>query len=285
MPASHPAFLLCADDYALAPGVCEAILSLLAQNRLSATSVMATRPFWRGHAKALMDFRAHAQIGLHLNFTCAAPMTRLKGLCRDGAFPSIQTLLCLPRQKPHARLYQELRGEIVAQLDAFEAHAGQSPDFVDGHEHCHVLPAITPILLEVLAERSLAGKLWLRDPADTMSAIIHRRLCAPKALIVAFLASQFRAKAKAKGFATNFSFAGFSRFRQKPPYGAQFTTYLKSASQRHLIMCHPGFVDGELRAVDPITDARHREYAFLSGPDFPALLAKADKKLERDWIE
>jgi predicted glycoside hydrolase/deacetylase ChbG (UPF0249 family) len=38
-------------------------------------------------------------------------------------------------------------------------------------------------------------------------------------------------------------------------------------------MCHPGFVDAELRRLDPLTTLREREYAFLASDAFPAVLA------------
>ena len=39
-------------------------------------------------------------------------------------------------------------------------------------------------------------------------------------------------------------------------------------------MCHPGKVDRELRDLDPLTDLREREYAFLLGDRFPQILAE-----------
>ncbi len=38
-------------------------------------------------------------------------------------------------------------------------------------------------------------------------------------------------------------------------------------------MCHPGFVDETLVSLDPLTEQREREYAFLAGEHFPPLLA------------
>ena len=38
-------------------------------------------------------------------------------------------------------------------------------------------------------------------------------------------------------------------------------------------MCHPGFVDAELRRLDPLTTLREKEYAFFAGDSFPTLLA------------
>ena len=40
-------------------------------------------------------------------------------------------------------------------------------------------------------------------------------------------------------------------------------------------MCHPGFVDAELERLDPLTKQREREYAYLAGDDFPAVLRGA----------
>jgi chitin disaccharide deacetylase len=40
------------------------------------------------------------------------------------------------------------------------------------------------------------------------------------------------------------------------------------------VMCHPGFVDAELRRLDHLTDMREQEYAFLEGEAFPKLLAE-----------
>jgi predicted glycoside hydrolase/deacetylase ChbG (UPF0249 family) len=37
-------------------------------------------------------------------------------------------------------------------------------------------------------------------------------------------------------------------------------------------MCHPGFVDEILLALDPLTDQREREYEFLAGDSFRDML-------------
>jgi chitin disaccharide deacetylase len=39
-----------------------------------------------------------------------------------------------------------------------------------------------------------------------------------------------------------------------------------------VIMCHPGVVDAELARLDPVTDAREREYAFFLDDAFLRLL-------------
>jgi predicted glycoside hydrolase/deacetylase ChbG (UPF0249 family) len=38
-------------------------------------------------------------------------------------------------------------------------------------------------------------------------------------------------------------------------------------------MCHPGHVDAELERLDQLTALREKEYAYLAGDDYPAVLA------------
>ena len=63
---------LCADDFGLSPGVNRGVLEALAAGRLSAVSVMTTRPSWRKGASALRHFAARADIGL----TSTSPWAR-----------------------------------------------------------------------------------------------------------------------------------------------------------------------------------------------------------------
>src|SRR5690242_13463328 len=64
--------ILCADDYAIAPGVSRAILALIDRGRLTATSCMAASRFWPEHAGWLRPRAGKADIGLHFTLTNAA---------------------------------------------------------------------------------------------------------------------------------------------------------------------------------------------------------------------
>jgi predicted glycoside hydrolase/deacetylase ChbG (UPF0249 family) len=37
-------------------------------------------------------------------------------------------------------------------------------------------------------------------------------------------------------------------------------------------MCHPGFVDAELKRLDPLTALRESEYAYFANQGFPDIL-------------
>ncbi|HXZ14874.1 MAG TPA: ChbG/HpnK family deacetylase, partial [Roseiarcus sp.] len=101
------------------------------------------------------------------------------------------------------------------------------------------------------------------------------------ALAVRGLAAGFSRAAHRAGFAVNDGFAGFSDFNPGRHYETLFESYLKGCGARHLIMCHPGHVDDELRAQDPVTVTREQELAFLLSPQFSAMLERRGLKLAR----
>jgi predicted glycoside hydrolase/deacetylase ChbG (UPF0249 family) len=173
----------------------------------------------------------------------------------------------------------EIAAEIARQLDAFSQAMGRPPDFVDGHQHVQALAAIRPHLFEQLSRLDLPASFWLRDSADSLPRILRRRIQVLKAGMVAWLGRGFAAEARAKGFATNDGFAGFSAFDARTDYGAAFASYLVAPGSRHLIMCHPGHVDAELKAADPVLETREQELAFLLSDRFKSLLSQRNAAL------
>jgi predicted glycoside hydrolase/deacetylase ChbG (UPF0249 family) len=273
-------FVLCADDYALTPAVSAGILRLLEQERISATGAMTNRPSWREAAADLRRHAGRADLGLHLNLTTGEPLGAMPNLAPTGQFPALGHLLRASLARGLDR--REIAGEISRQLTAFEDAMGLAPDFVDGHQHVHVLNGIRQPLLAVLAERypDPATRPYLRDPADSPLAIVARRH-AGKALVVAGFASGFAAAVRRAGFAVNRGFAGFSAFDARADYAAEFRAYLRKPGERHLVMCHPGLIDDALRGIDPVVGTRPLELAFLSGPGFAALCTEAGRKPAR----
>ncbi len=270
---------LCADDFGLSPGVNRGILEALASGRLSAVSVMTTRPSWPEGAAALRRYAARADIGLHLNLTLGAPLSSMPRFASSGHFPDISRLLKSAHKGELPEL--EIRREIARQIDGFVEHFGAPPDFVDGHQHVHVLTQIRNWLFDELDARGLARKIWLRDAADRPSRILRRNTELKKAFAIAWLGRGFAREAAARGYATNEGFSGFSGFDPCGDYAADFAAYLRAPGRRHLIMCHPGYCDAELVLIDPVTLTRERELSFLLSPAFVETLDRASLKLAR----
>lgn len=258
MPRS---FVLCADDFALTEGVSRSILALLAAGKLSATGAMTNRPHWRDLAGELAAFSGKADLGLHLNLTCAAPLSAMPTVAPSGALPKLGELASVALRSRAAR--REIAGEIARQLDAFERHLGRAPDFVDGHQHVHVLPGIRRAVLDAVARRYPRGSVYLRNPSDSVAAIRARGVAVGKALTVAGLAAGLRRAAARRGIPTNHGFAGFSPFDARRAFAEDLKAFLVRPGRAHLVMCHPGHVDDELATLDPVVTTRPLEHAAL----------------------
>ncbi|RAI33703.1 ChbG/HpnK family deacetylase [Rhodoplanes serenus] len=267
--------ILCADDYGLAPGVDDAILDLIARGRLTATSVMVLPPTFSAAEAARLDAVAResgrAAIGLHVTLTAPfRPLTAgFSPLAPDGTFLPIGRMLVAAHLSPFDRA--AVAREVDAQMAAFVAAFGRPPDFVDGHQHVHLLPGVRDAVLA--AARRAGPAVWVRQCGQVTSPLA--RLGDPKSLVLDALSGALRRRATALGVPTNPAFAGTYTFRPGTDYAALFPGFLAGLPDGAVVMCHPGRVDAELVRLDPLTGLREAEYAYLAGDAFPAALARA----------
>jgi hypothetical protein len=267
---------LVADDYGITQPVNGAIRDLIARGRLSATSVMVVAPgFNAQEAQRLRDTAREipAAIGLHLTLTAPfAPLTRDYAPLANAKF--------LPLGKTMAFAFigqldrEKLKAEIRAQIDAFTAAFGRTPDYIDGHQHVHLLPPVTDVLLKAVKEA--APQAWLRQCQRAPGAPGDR-----KAWVLDFLSRRFRRRAAAAGIGTNPAFAGTYDFAPGADFASLFPAFLEGLPDGGLVMCHPGIVDEALRALDPVTTLREREYAYFGSEAFPAALSACGATLMR----
>jgi len=271
VPAAGRQIWLCADDYGISRSVNAAIRELILRGRINATSVMVAAPHLdRGEAAALDGLnsgRKRAALGLHVTLTAPfKPMSEDFAPLDHGHFLPLKKTMraAITRRLNPDRLVIE----IATQVQAFVTAFGRPPDFIDGHQHVHLFPQLRDAVLKVAAEA--APNAWVRQCGRPRSA---RRLKGRKELLLDVLSLGFRRKARQRGVATNPAFAGAYDFDGKPDFAAIFPQFLAGLPDGGLIMCHPGFVDAELKRLDPLTDQREREFAFFSSGDFPRLLA------------
>lgn len=255
-------FVLCADDFALTDGVSRSILTLLEGGRLSAAGAMTNRPHWRAFAQDFADHGERADLGLHLNLTCAAPLGAMPGLAPGGVLPSLSTVA--RGALASAAIRREIGAEIARQLDAFEDALGRAPRFLDGHQHVHVLPGVRAAVLDALRTRYPVGSVYLRDPSDSLRAIRTRGVGVGKALVISGLARGLRRAATARGIPLNRGFSGVSPFDPAREFGADLARFLIAPGPAHLVMCHPGFIDDELATLDPVIATRPLEHDALT---------------------
>ena len=268
--------ILCADDYGLAAGVSRGIIQLAEAGRISATSALVTFPRWPEDARRLADIRPKVAIGLHINLTLGQPLGPMPGLASDGMLPSVDAVVrksLLRRIEP-----EEIRAEVGRQLDRFERETGFPPDHIDGHQHVHALPGVRLGVLAALAARFGVDKPLIRDPSDRVAAILQRGGERGKALAIAALSRGFGTAARAGGFPVNRGFSGFSAFDASRPYTAELTAALRIAGTGHIVMCHPGDPDEELRRLDPVVERRGQELAVLrDNPELRGRIWRPDR--------
>jgi len=263
---------LCADDYGISPGVDAAIRELILRGRINATSVMVAAPHFDVDGAAALDTlnsgEKRAALGLHVTLTAPfKPMSEGFTPLRDGQFLPLNDML---RAAAARRLQPEfLVIEIATQLRAFIDAFGRPPDFLDGHQHVQLFPQVRDAFLKAVAEG--APDAWVRQCGRARPT---RRLHDRKALALDILSLGFRRKARRLGIAVNPAFAGAYNFSAKARFARIFPRFLSGLPDGGLVMCHPGFVDAELEALDSLTTLREHEFAFFSSDAFPPVLAE-----------
>jgi chitin disaccharide deacetylase len=260
---------ICADDYAISPAVSLGIRQLAEAGRLTATGVMTCMPAWPAEAPSLSDLGERIAVGLHFTLTDQRPLGPLPELAPSGRFPSIGGLL---KQSLAGRLpAAEVANELERQLDAFERHFGRPPDFIDGHQHVHLLPGVCEAVLAIFDRRLDRTACWLRDCTDRPAAL-WRRGQSVKAGFIAVLGRRLAKAAAARRIRTNRGFSGFYDAARED-LAAALPRMVQAPGEAHLLMVHPGHVDAELSACDSLTLPREAEWSFLIGPGLPEVLA------------
>lgn len=283
--ASSRRLIVCADDYALSPGVSLGIRELAERGRITATGAMVCMPGWPAEAPALSRLADHLgprfEVGLHLTLTDQRPLGGMPVVAREGRLPSVGTLIkaALAGLLPLGEIAEELD----RQLSAFEAHFGRPPDFIDGHQHVHLLPGVRHRVLGLFHRRLDPARCWLRDCAERLPAVLRRGGVIKATVVSLFLSRGFARAAEQRGIKMNRGFTGFYD-PASADLGTRMPDLLRHVRDGSLLMVHPGHVDAALEAVDSLTSPRQTEWDYLAGDGWPALLGRyglslADKGL------
>lgn len=265
--------VVCADDYALTPGVSRAIRELIAAGRISATSVMTVCPYWREEGPALAAIAGEADIGLHLTLTDQAPLGAMPQFAPSGRLPPVEAVI---RASLLGRLpIAEIEAEIERQLEAFVAVWKRPPSHVDGHHHVHQLPGVRRALLRALGRHS-GPRPYLRSCHEPLARIARRGVAQSKAALISTLGAGFAGQASAAGFLTNDGFSGIYQFGAPDArLDDLFARFVRNLGSQPLAMCHPGYSDTTLAGLDGMTAERDAEREFLAGEGWLKVLAAA----------
>ncbi|MFT4175447.1 MAG: ChbG/HpnK family deacetylase [Luteolibacter sp.] len=247
--------ILCADDYALNPGISRGIRQLAARGKLSAVSCFTFMASWEAEGPALAACGGDFDIGLHFSLT-----HHLKPSLTDWITRSLRGKIDRA----------EIEDHLAFQWERFRGVLGRDPDYLDGHQHVHALPGIAPIIEETLHALGAPDTFPIRR--------VDRPLLHPAALskstVLRFLV---RRGQSVPIFPGNDRFAGLYSFRGN--FSSLLYRWIRDAPDGTLIMCHPGLPDDD--SDDPIASARLVEFDTLSRDWFDQILAKCDARLGR----
>lgn len=254
---------VCADDYGLNAPVSRGIASLAARGRLSAFTCIVNAPHWVQAASALHALAPRVSVGLHLNFTEGRAQS-------DGsALPGLHAMLLrgVARLLSRARLSREIH----AQWDAFEQAARRAPDFIDSHQHVHVLPQLRDAVLDAVRERGAAVAVRGLHPA------FGPRDAALKRAVIRVLGGPALSRAiDAAGLSRNAAFGGLQSFDAAYPVRDAWRAMLSDAPDGALIACHPAEAPPQ---ADPIGPFRVAEHEYLASDRFADDCARAGVEL------
>lgn len=243
---------LCADDFGLDVAVNRGILRLVEQRRLNSVSCMTDAPLWRLHGPVLRAHQPDIAAGLHFNLT--DPLS----------YPSLPLPELILRAFARLLPFGEIEDALNRQLDRFEQVWGAAPDFVDGHQHVHVLPGVRNIVFRVLEKRYSHALPWLRDshPVQPLESTKH--------IILTLLASGFSRQARHRGYTVNNRLTGIYGFQSDPLYLLRLQEWIEQASDAQLLMCHPA--QGLSPNYYEHSHAREQEFEQLGSPQLDSFL-------------
>lgn len=268
-----PAFVIVnADDYGYFRGVSEGILEAARNGIVTATGVFATSARFDQDAEPLRACAA-LDVGVHLNLTDGRPLTpdmRKRLMRSDERFPGKYLLAraVLTGAIPVRDVGIEWRAQIERCLDR-----GLRLQFLNSHEHVHMLPVLFP-LAQALADEYRIAHVRFTDAglerSGSASAIVRGAIV--KALAVL---NRRRARRPAP------EFRGLGASGRLDLAGLEAVVAGMRPGRIYELMCHPGRLD---RAE--LTDRRllayhdwEGELAALTDPRARALLEQRGIRL------
>ena len=254
-----------ADDYGYFPEVSRGILAAAGAGKLTATGVIANAPDLQTQL-AWLDQTPGLSIGVHLNLTSRRPLTSglaTKLAAWDGEFPGAYPIsrLILTGKISLA----DVRREWCAQI---ESCGSKKLQFLNSHEHIHMLPMLFPLTVELAAAYSIpqvrltsADWLWPQDWAGVIRNSLMQLM---------YLLNKPRLGIQSAGF------LGLSQSgRLNLDYLAKVFSGL-IPGQTYELMCHPGYLP-DVQNVPAKLLAYHAweaELALLQSPELQNLYEK-----------
>ncbi|MBN1121422.1 MAG: ChbG/HpnK family deacetylase [Anaerolineae bacterium] len=255
-----------ADDFGLTPGVSHGIIKAHREGIVTSTSVMINMPYAEQSLRLVQQEAPNLGIGLHLNLTAGKPVSPPEEIpdliTPTGEFLDADVLIDRLASVELAQVKQEL----TAQIDRFEAIMGQPPDHLDNHHYISTRSLQTATLFIELARESgcpirnaAARKDILNGDLAGSYSRIHGKEKMPH------LIDELSAILNGGGVSTPDHFIG-GFYGDGATLGNLLLIILDLEEGISELMCHPAEVDDELRSASSYNERRGDELAALVHP-------------------
>lgn len=239
--------IICADDYGLSDSVDDAVIELIQNNRLTATSCIVNCQNVKSSISRLKEYIGKIDIGLHLFLTDGKPVSNQKA---DGAlvdhhgrlnsFWKLTTktyLKCIPS----ASAYNEIR----SQIEVFSDLLGKMPDFIDGHQHVQQLPVIREALVKVIKDMNFSPYIRIASlPGDWMRNDLLRfsTKLTFNNVMINFPGRKAGKLFMKNGFNSNRYLLGYYHRKCETTFSEIFRLYSNiNPIDKDIFFCHPGY--------------------------------------------
>lgn len=226
--------MICADDYGLKQDVNTAICDLIDRKKVQAVSVLIEGLILQvpNERFKLLKRREKILTGLHLDLFQNRPLYFFFELTF----------------RP-----QKIQKRIRNQIALFKNILGFYPQYIDGHQHCHIYPFVGDWLLKLVSDRK--EKLKFIRSVCIPNSVSELATWSQKFYLrwLHFLSKRFANKALK--YQVPLSGELFGAFNQHAPIEKLYFQFKKQSSQRDSIFfVHPGFHEKQ----------RQQDYEFLT---------------------
>lgn len=225
-----------ADDLGLHKSVNDGIIFLLKEKRIAGASLMANGEAFND-AVSQCSAASLTNIGVHLVLVDEESLSGIK-LPRNHRIFFIKYILGMIRPS-------DIEREFRAQLNKVR-DAGIRPEFINSHQHLHLLPGIMEIVIRLAGEYNIPYLRIVNEPISFKNGKIFRQI---QLIFLNFLSGLARRKIEKAGLRYNEYFVGFINAGDLAGEDIEQAQELSARYPDKIIELgsHPGFENDELR--------------------------------------
>lgn len=268
-----------ADEFGLTKSVSRGILEAFYNGIVTNTTIMVNMPSSK-YAFELIKKHPDLKVGVHLNLTDGKPVLssdKVRTLVdKYGFFLDLKTLLIriISKRIDYNEVEAELRAQVKKTLDN-----GIKITHLDGHRHIHMYPKILKRAIRVAKEFGIDKMRYSYEhfSLNLMDNLLSFSFI--KKGIVSFYSILCKNLLIKNNIKFNKYFLGMSQLGAKNSSKAfkKILHLVKNGTTE--LICHPAYIDDELKRINPYVYPREKELKALTSPAVKELIKKLDINL------